>query len=164
VSEQIEVRSSGIAGQGLFARNDIPAGVVVSRLGGRIVSDDDLGKLVKSASSSYVDSVSIAEDGNLVLPPGTANHYGNHGCDPSLWWTDPFSLTTRSHLAAGEELTVDYGTLTDDPDFRMCCRCGATCCRGVVSGADWMRTDLQEKYGDHWVPVLREKVRSWGLA
>jgi hypothetical protein len=33
----VEVRASAIQGLGLFAREDIPAGVVVSRLGGRLV-------------------------------------------------------------------------------------------------------------------------------
>jgi uncharacterized protein len=159
LSDQVQVRSSGIAGQGLFARTDIPAGVVVSRLGGRIVSDDALEELMRVAEDTYIDSVSIVEDGNLVLPPGTSSHFGNHGCDPSLWWVDPFSLATTSHVPGGEELTVDYGTLTDDPHFLMSCLCGAACCRGSVTGSDWTRPGLQNRYGEHWVPVLRERIR-----
>jgi uncharacterized protein len=59
---------------------------------------------------------------------------------------------------AGSELTVDYGTLTDSPDFRIPCHCGTARCRRSVTGRDWERADLQDAYGDHWVPVLRERI------
>lgn len=160
LSNQVEPRASRISGAGLFAKEDIGEGVVISRLGGRIVTDAALQQLMQSAGETYVDTVSIFEDANLVLPPGTPNHCGNHSCAPNLWWIDPFSLATRAEIAAGTELTVDYGTLTDDPDFHMECRCGAACCRRVVTGVDWRRPDLQTRYGDHWVPVLRQRIRA----
>ncbi len=160
LSDQVEVRPSGIAGQGLFANTDIGAGVVVSRLGGRIVSNSGLQAMLQSAGDTYVDAVSVFKDGNLVLPPGTTNHFGNHSCQPNLWWVEPFSLATRSLIPAGDELTVDYATLTARPDFQMRCACRASCCRGLVTGADWMLADLQERYGDHWVPVLRNQIRA----
>jgi len=158
LSNQVEPRASGISGEGLFATDDIGEGVVISRLGGRIVSNSALNVMMQSAGDTYIDTVSVFDDGNLVLPAGTPNHCGNHSCDPKLWWVDPFSLVTRAEIAAGSELTVDYGTLTDDPDFQMECRCGPIACRRVISGADWNRPDLQAKYGDHWVPVLRKRI------
>ncbi len=159
LSNQVEPRASGISGQGLFATVDIGKGAMVSRLGGRIVTNRALSLMMQEAGDTDIDTVSVFEDGNLVLPSGTPNHSGNHSCDPNLWWVDPFSLVTRVAIEAGTELTVDYGTLTDDPDFRMRCRCGATRCRRVITGADWSRSDLQARYGDHWVPVLRQRIR-----
>lgn len=160
LSSQAEPRASGISGKGLFATDDIGEGVVISRLGGRIVTNVALNLIMQAAGDTYIDTVSVFDDGNLVLPPGSPNHCGNHSCDPNLWWVDDFSLVTRDAIAAGTELTVDYGTLTDDPDFRMECRCGATGCRRVITGVDWSRPDLQTKYGDHWVPVLRQRIGS----
>lgn len=159
LSDGIQIRPSGIAGQGLFADHDISAAVVVSRLGGRMVANDALAELMESAEE-YVDSVSVTDSHSLVLPPGSKNRCGNHSCDPNLWWIDPFSLATRRPITAGEELTVDYGTLTDNPRFHINCRCGTTRCRALVTGADWMRTDLRKRYGDHWVPVLRDRTTS----
>lgn len=147
-----------MAGRGLVAVTDLEEGAVVARLGGRIVSDATLRRLIET-SETYVDSVSVLEDRNLVLPAGTPNHFGNHSCDPTLWWVDPFSPATRRGVSAGTEITVDYGTLTDDPDFPMSCDCGTTSCRGVVTGVDWTRPELQERYGDQWVPVLRDRIR-----
>ncbi len=63
------------------------------------------------------------------------------------------------HHRAGDELTNDYATSTADPDFTMTCSCGSPLCRGVVTGDDWRRADLHERYGTHWVPALARTVR-----
>jgi hypothetical protein len=75
LSGQVQARPSGISGLGLFAMSDIADGVVVSRLGGRMVSNSALRQMLQSAGDTYVDTVSIFEDANLVLlsiPPTTA--------------------------------------------------------------------------------------------
>jgi hypothetical protein len=157
--EKVEVRDSPIAGCGLFTTVAMMPGVVMAILCGRLVSDATLRTMLEHANGTYTDTVSLHENVNLVLPAGTPLHWGNHSCDPNLWWVDPLSLATRRHVAAGAELTVDYGTLTDSPDFEMECNCEASMCRQHVTGADWQRSDLQEAYGDHWVPVLRHRLR-----
>jgi hypothetical protein len=141
------------------ALEHIARGHVVERLGGILVTDVELTRLIGSATS-YVDSVSIYEDLNLVLPTGSPAHFGNHSCDPTMWWVDPFMLVARSDINAGSEITVDYATLTNDPDFHMECNCGAAFCRGEVTGSDWRRRDLRQRYGDHWVPVLSRRIAS----
>ena len=156
----VEVRRSAIQGRGLFARVGIPAGTVVSRLGGRLVSTAELHRLIDDPDEPYVDTITAGEDVHLVLPPRRDNGYGNHGCDPNLWWTGPYELAARRDIAPGEELTNDYATSTGEPAFRMDCSCGAALCRGVVTGADWQRPDLQERYGEHWIPVLLARIRA----
>lgn len=96
---------------------------------------------------------------HLVLPPGSPNGKGNHSCDPNLWWADAYTLTARRDVAADEELTNDYTTSTDFPEFAMACTCGTASCRGMISGLDWRRADLQQRYGDHWVPGLVQRIR-----
>ena len=113
----VEVRRSPIEGQGLFAGAAIPAGTVVSRLGGRLVSGDELRRLFADPEQSYVDTITVAADTHLVLPPRRDNGYGNHSCDPNLWWIGPYELAARRDLVPGEELTNDYATSTDDPAF-----------------------------------------------
>jgi hypothetical protein len=83
----LEVKTSGIAGQGLFAGKAIPKGTVVARLGGR-----------------------------------------------------------------------NYGTSTG-VEYEMTCNCGSPLCRGIVTGEDWKRPELQARYGDHWIPTLLKKQR-----
>lgn len=158
LSPSAEPRRSPIHGSGLFARVDLPAGVTVTRLGGRLVSDAELRALFDDPATGYVDTVSLHADVNLVLPPEAHDDGCNHGCDPNLWWADPFELRTRRPVPANAELTLDYGTVTDDPGFRLACRCGTAGCRGVVTGSDWRRPELRARYGEHWVPVLRDRI------
>lgn len=150
----IEVRRSSIQGRGLFARAPIPAGTVVSRLGGRLVSGTELRRLIADPTEPYVDTVVAGPFLHLVLPPRRDNGYGNHSCDPNLWWTGPYELSTRHDIAPGAELTNDYATSTASPEFRMHCACGSPLCRSMVTGDDWRRPDLQARYGNHWVPAL----------
>jgi SET domain-containing protein len=159
----VRVGRSVIEGEGLFATAPFPCGTVLSRFGGRLVTDAELRDLLTEAAStgSYVDTLSLHPDQNLVLPPGSAQHAGNHGCDPNTWWVDPCLVVARRDLDAGEELTLDYATITDDPEFAMACSCGSASCRGRVTGSDWCLPHLREAYGEHWVPVLRERIAGW---
>lgn len=105
-----------------------------------------------------IDTISVAADLHLVLPPRRDNGYGNHSCDPHLWWTDAYTLTARRDIAAGEEVTNDYGTSTGLADFAMPCNCGTHLCRGSVTGEDWRLADLRSRYGRHWVPMLLARI------
>jgi len=156
------VGQSAIEGEGLFAAAPITRGTVISRFGGRLVTDAELRQLFTDANAAgvYVDTMSIGQDHNLVLPPGVPNHAGNHSCNPNMWWVDPYTVVTRQDVKSGDELTLDYATITDDASFTMRCSCRSTSCRGQVTGLDWRLGQLQAEYGQHWVPVLRERIAS----
>ena len=162
VHPQIVVGASVIEGRGLFPTEDLPAGEVVLRLGGRLVSSEELGRLIEHAnadrSQPYVDTLTVDEDAHLVLPPGTLVHFGNHSCDPNLWHVGPYAIATRRPVGVGEELTIDYGTQSGAAGFAMTCRCGSPICRGVVSSDDWRLPALQARYRHHWVPALEARV------
>ncbi|MFC0003115.1 SET domain-containing protein [Micromonospora siamensis] len=162
----VAVLPSPIAGRGLFARVPVPAGTVVSRLGGRLVDTGELRAILAAAAADprrpYVDTIVVRPHLHLVLPPRRPNGYGNHSCDPNLWWVGPYELAARRDIAAGEELTNDYATSTGEPEFRMSCSCGSTLCRGTVTGDDWRLPALRERYGAHWVPALLDRIRSDG--
>jgi hypothetical protein len=154
----VQVRESPIEGRGLFARTAVAAGTTVSRLGGLLVSEAELREAFRTAGA-YIDTIAVSEDLHLLLPPRRPNAYGNHSCDPNLWWTDAYTLAARRDIARDEELTNDYATSTALADFRMDCHCGTDLCRTVVTGDDWQRAELQERYGEHWVPVLLARIR-----
>jgi len=159
----VEVRRSLIAGRGLFARRPIFAGSIVSRLGGHLVSLRELQDLIAAAerdpAGSYVDAIAVDEDVHLVLPPRRDSGFGNHSCDPNLWWVDTYTLAARRDIGADEEITNDYATSTGDEAFTMICRCGSPLCRHLVTGQDWRILGLQLRYGEHWVPVLAARIR-----
>jgi hypothetical protein len=139
----------------------------VARLGGRLVSDADLEALIGHAQRNparpYVDSIAVDIDENLV-PAGHTIHFGNHSCDPNLWHLDTFTLGTRRQINADEELTIDYATQTANPGFWFRCRCGSPRCRHKVTGDDWRLPALKDRYGGHWVPVLRHCIGSVAVA
>jgi hypothetical protein len=162
----LAVGPSPIAQLGLFARVPILAGTVVSRVGGRLVTGAQLDALLAAVAQRpgqpYIDTISVGEDLHLLLPPGQLNHFGNHSCDPNLWWCDAYTLAARRPIPAGEEVTSDYGTSTAVSGFLMPCTCGSPLCRKMVTGRDWQRADLQQRYGDHWIPLLLDRIRRSG--
>ncbi len=155
----LEVRCSPIAGDGLFATAPIDADVVVIRLGGHLVNTTELHQLfADTPPDQYVDTVAVGDDLHIVLPAGTVVHFGNHHCDPTIWPVDTYELATRRAVSADEELTVDYALISDDPTFRMTCTCGASTCRGVITGEDWLIPELRRRYVGHWTPGLQHRV------
>lgn len=70
----------------------------------------------------------------------------NHSCAPNVGMGGNVLLVSMRDIAAGEELTIDYALFMADPGFAMECRCGTAACRGTVTGTDWTRAELQQRY------------------
>ena len=60
-------------------------------------------------------------------------------------------------IAAGEELTIDWAT-TDDTGLRDGVQCASPRCRGTVTGKDWMKRELQERYRGWFCWFLQRKI------
>ncbi len=162
VDDRVVVRRSSIDGRGLFACDDIAAGSVVLRLGGRIVTSGELTVLIACANADpdapYVDTITVYEDAHLVMSPGSMAHFGNHSCEPTVWHVGPYELATRRDVRAGEELTVDYGTNSGAGGLEMACHCGSALCRRRVTGDDWRHPALRARYDGHWTPALQRRI------
>jgi len=154
----VGVEPSPIEGLGLFARARLRAGEVVARLGGTVVGEDELRCALKERavdpSVPYVDTISLNGNRHLILPPGNLVRFGNHSCNPNLWWLDSLTLGARRNIEVGEEVTTDYATSTAVADFRMTCSCGSENCRHVITGQDWKLETLRTAYGAHWTAAL----------
>jgi len=94
-------------------------------------------------------------------PVREATYYQNHSCDPSTWWEDEITLTAIRDIDPGEEITFDYATSESNSDELGItkCLCGSSKCRGELRGDDYLRPELIERYGDHFQPYLRERIR-----
>jgi hypothetical protein len=97
----VQVQASVIDGHGLRATRPLAAGITIATLAGRLVSDEELHQLTHNAAASqrYLDTICVDDDAHLVLPPGQPIHYGNHSCDPNLWHTGAYTLTTAATSA-----------------------------------------------------------------
>lgn len=157
-SPKTEVRESPIHGKGLFAKAPIAAGEIVAVKGGYIVGKqawDDLEKELGSAE------IQITED--LFMAPVRQDHregsmlYINHSCDPNIGPQGQIVFAAMRDIAAGEELTHDWAT-TDDLDYEITCKCGTPNCRRTITGKDWMKPELQEKYAGWFSWFLQHKI------
>ncbi|MDT4912406.1 MAG: uncharacterized protein QOC66_1534 [Pseudonocardiales bacterium] len=98
--------------------------------------------------------------GNPVLrrAPADVPNELNHSCEPTLGWGGEGTLVAVRDIAAGEELTADYATSIDDPDFVMMCHCETYRCRQVIEGTDWQIPQLQRRYAGLWAPTLQRRI------
>jgi hypothetical protein len=82
----------------------------------------------------------------------------NHSCEPTLGWADDVTLVAVRDIDADAELTVDYATAVDDPDFVMMCHCETYRCRQVIEGTDWRIPQLQQRYAGFWRPDVQRRI------
>ncbi|MFI7689701.1 SET domain-containing protein [Nonomuraea sp. NPDC049655] len=144
---------SPIHGTGLFAREHIHEGEIVMRLGGHLIDNHTLATLTPPYSS-----LTVEENLHLLLDPDHPARYGNHSCEPNLWHTDATTLTARTPITPGQELTIDYATHSGLATWSMTCHCATPSCRETVTGDDWRLPHLQLTYGTHWSPPLLNRT------
>ena len=158
-SAKTEVKESPIHGRGLFARADISAGEIVAIKGGHIVTRDDLRNL-----TPRLGPAEIQIDDDLFICPVTEDEregsmiFSNHSCEPNMGVRGQIVFVAMRDIRAGEELTHDWA-MTDDDDSSTECHCGARTCRGVITGKDWRRPELQQRYGSFFSAYLLEEMK-----
>ena len=147
LSPKTEVRESKIHGHGLFAMADIAKDEVVAVKGGRIVDR----KTLREKITPRLGPVEIQIDDDLFIAPVTDEErelsmlYSNHSCNANLGMRGEITLVAMRDIRAGAELTHDWA-MTDDDDYSVECKCGAPNCRKILTGKDWQRPELQERY------------------
>ena len=158
-SPKTEVRESKIHGRGLFATADISEGEVVAVKGGHIISREQL----RGQVTPRLGPVEIQIGDDLFITPVTQGQrdgsmlYSNHSCNANLGMRGEITFVALRDIRAGEELTHDWAT-TDDDDYSLQCKCGSPQCRGTLTGKDWQRPELQERYAGYFSAYLAEKI------
>jgi SET domain-containing protein len=162
-SPKTQKRTSAIQGRGLFAREAIAAGEIVAVKGGAIMD---------AASFALVrDEVSPAEiqieDGLYIAPRSAAEVETNilclnHSCNPNVGVRGQITFVAMRAIPAEAELTIDYAMIDGDPDERMACSCGARECRGIVTGDDWRRRELQRRYAGYFSRYIQDRLGAAG--
>ena len=156
LSPKVEIRESPVHGRGMFAASRLGAGETVVVWGGSFVGAEAAalarseGKLVMQVDDNLY---SVEERGD------DQTYFMNHSCDPNVWMTDAVTLVTSRSIPTGEELTVDYALFEACEDFtaEWTCVCGSDVCRKWVTGRDWRRLDLQERYAGHFSPLIARR-------
>lgn len=158
---RLEVRPSPIHGQGIFTNANVRAGEVLMVWGGTFFTLEDI-RAGKALEHSYC---AIDEDVFLGHTPeqGTSvDDFINHSCDPNVWMLDEITLAARRDIKADEEVTADLAMWWEPDDVSVPpweCQCGTALCRKIFTSRDWRRPELHERYGDHFLPYINQRIR-----
>jgi SET domain-containing protein len=160
ISSKAAVKESRIHGKGLFAIEPITKGEIVCVKGGYIFNRQTLNSLpdwYRAAEVPIADDLFIGplhqeeRQGSMI--------FSNHSCEPNIGVQGQIVFVAMRDISAGEELTHDWST-TDDDDYELECNCGALRCRKIITGQDWRRADLQEKYRGYLSWYLEQKIKT----
>lgn len=142
-------------GKAVFASKAVRTGETLVVWGGEVVTWEDLSNL----ASSYIHlTIQIEEDLYMVSSREGPGDWINHSCNPNAGLDGQVVLVAMRDIIAGEEVCFDYamadGSVYDEFD----CKCGASNCRGRITGMDWQRSDLWERYGKYFSPYLQRRI------
>ncbi len=156
LTDKAVVREVPGKGAGIVATTPIAAGETVAGWGGTVLHQRDFDTL---SEFRRTHSVQIDDELYLVgdedLEPAD---YVNHSCDPNVGIVGNVLLVAMRDIAVGEELCFDYA-MTDAVDYdEFDCACGTELCRKVVTGADWRRADLQDRYRGYLSAYLQRRI------
>src|SRR6185295_2931653 len=158
ISPKAVIKDSPIHGRGLFAKEDINKGEIVCIKGGYIF---DRQTLHETQALLGPAEIQIAED--LFIGPLSAEQregsmiFSNHSCDPNIGVQGQIVFVAMRDVESGEELTHDWAT-TDDDNYELECKCGSEICRKLITGKDWQKPELQQKYRGYFSQYLAQKM------
>ena len=161
ISSKLEKRRSPKGGYGLFACKKILSGEPVvdfSQGPGRYVATQEMDRLY---DQGYDYGIQVGDDAFFAATQDAeleAVDFLNHSCDPNCGIKGSLQIVAMRDIAPDEEITFDYA-MSESSDFTMDCACGSLHCRGTITGGDWTRKDLQEKYRGYFSEYLENKIK-----
>ncbi len=158
-SPKTEFKQSVIEGQGRFAKEAIRQGEIIAIRAGHIINGEQMRK--------YADVINHAEHqiaDDFYLAPLSKQQFNdvmcfiNHSCCPNVGMLGNIIIVAMQDIQAGEELCLDYAMIFSH-EKTFACKCGMENCRQIIKGNDWMRSDLQQKYGHYFSSYLLQKIQ-----
>ncbi|MEQ1613872.1 MAG: SET domain-containing protein-lysine N-methyltransferase, partial [Hyphomicrobiaceae bacterium] len=135
IASGVDVATSAIGGQGVFASAPIAKGAVIHQMGGETVGLATCIVRIATRQLSIDDPLPIGRFTFIALD--TFSNRFNHSCAPNALLRGKAELFAIRDIAAAEEITFDYSTTLRRMFYsrlwRMPCNCGAASCRRFVS-------------------------------
>ena len=146
-------------GRGVFASGPIQKGETIHVTEGRVLTNEEWEHLPPEHQGHCFD----INDSEVLCPLDfehpTLDWFINHSCNPNIGSAgDVYTLVAMGDIAAGEEVTMDYAMVDEDPGMSMECFCGSPNCRRVITGNDWKIPELQERYHGYFQKNIQEKI------
>lgn len=139
----------------MFAARDVRRGELLAVWGGDVLDGRALEALRPHLRRLVLQ---IDEDLYVVSRTEGPADWINHSCEPNAGLSGQVTLIALRDIAAGEEITYDYAMSDGSGYDEFACGCGAPSCRGRVSGFDWARPELWERYAGHFSPYLQRRI------
>lgn len=148
--KKTEARRSAIHGNGVFATGAIAAGERIVRYKGKLRTHAEVDRLYAGDLESGHTFLFTLNDKYVIdaNEDGNAARWINHSCEPNCEAVleesdagkkrkDRVYIEAMRDIAAGEELTYNYGIVLDEPHTaalkkRWACRCGSARCTGTM--------------------------------
>jgi uncharacterized protein len=158
LSPKLEVRAAPAKGGfAVFARQALVKDEIICVWTGRVAVYEQVLALSPAEKSHTVQ----VDEGLYLIPFSLDDEpadYINHSCNPNAGIRGQISLVAMRSIAAGEEITFDYAMADSTPYDEFPCACGAPTCRGRVSGDDWQRPELWERYAGYFSAYLGKRI------
>ena len=121
----LEIRDAGEKGRGLFAAHPFRKGDKILDLGGTVYFTAEL--------PDDLMALQIGNDRWLCSDGSHLDDYANHSCDPNAGFTTgELALFALKGIAIDEEITWDYSTSINEPNWLLECRCESPKCRRQI--------------------------------
>ncbi len=157
---ELTVQKSAIHGYGIFTKQAIRKGGFIAELRGSKVLYKST---IQGQSNRYENWIGIGKD--TWIDPIDEFQYLNHSCNPNagLRGSRILKLYAMRDIEPGEEITIDYSTTEEDPDY--CFENTETTgpyTRRFIGPVQSLPKDIFEKYlpfiPDHFRKVYEREV------
>ncbi len=148
-----ELRTTEGKGDGVFALHGFAVGetVMVGAIKCRIVGNH-----------SHATQIGLREHVQLGGLCSKVNHSCSPNCGVRLNESGAPDLIVFESIAAGDEITFDYAMRNYSIEYFPNCFCGATMCRGSITGWKDLPTERKVAYRGFVAPYLLELDREVG--
>lgn len=157
-SIKTEIKTSNTEGRGLFAKERISKGEIVSVRGGHIIT-----RQMEAQMEKPLGYWGYPISDEFVLAPFTTAEvesvmmFLNHSCEPNVGILGQVIFVAMRDIDRGEELTIDYAMFGADKE-PMRCNCQSSACRGLITDLDWQTETLQTKYKGYFSAYVQAKI------
>jgi hypothetical protein len=157
LSPKCEARALDGKGKcGVFARELIRKGELVSLWGGRVITAEQLDPTINHFTQRVLQ---VDEHLYLETPePLEPSDCFNHSCEPNVGLRGQIGLVAMRDIEPDEELNLDYAMVDATSYDEFDCNCGAANCRRRVTGNDWRKPELWDKYAGYFSPYLAKRI------
>lgn len=158
---RIEVRNTDNKGAGVFAKEYIPEGTVITYVDGQIHYAEK-----ESMISQYAADHAVPFHRYFYRNGFNTDAVRlNHSCDPNCYVKDLFFVTTMRGIQSGEELTYCYSLFcnSDWQNPEGVCHCGSKNCLGKILPWRDLPSDFKKKYIEYTADwILFEEMKRIG--